>query len=73
MVAFSWWGVNMLETGLHAYGFIKGANNVILWFYGFEGAVILLGAGYAIWEKLRTAEGPKEPPPASDLGPEVSR
>jgi len=37
VVVFSWWGVNMLEVGLHSYGFIEGANTV----YYFYGATLL--------------------------------
>ncbi|MDA7862404.1 cytochrome c biogenesis protein CcsA [Akkermansiaceae bacterium] len=31
IVAFSWWHVNMLEVGLHSYGFIKGGE--VIWFF----------------------------------------
>lgn len=37
VVVFSWWGVNMLEVGLHSYGFVKGANSI--WF--FYGATVV--------------------------------
>lgn len=42
IVAFSWWGVNMLGVGLHSYGFTDGA----MWVYAFyytEFVVVILG------------------------------
>ena len=48
VVAFSWWHVNMLEVGLHSYGFIKGGS-VIWLFYGACGAAFVVGViGYLI-------------------------
>ena len=42
IVAFSWWHVNALSTGLHSYGFIDGLG--IIWgFYGLLTAVCLMG------------------------------
>jgi hypothetical protein len=46
VVAFSWWHVNMLEVGLHSYGFISGGE-VIWFFYGAE--VLSLGVGLAAY------------------------
>jgi len=66
VVAFSWWGVNMLGTGLHSYGFIKGGG-IINWFYAFEGLVILFGGGYALWEKLRKPAAGKEESAAAEM------
>lgn len=42
IVAFSWWHVNSLSTGLHSYGFIDGLG-VIWGFYGLMTAVCLMG------------------------------
>ena len=42
VVAFSWWHVNMLEVGLHSYGFIKGGS-VIWLFYGACGIAFVVG------------------------------
>ena len=42
IVAFSWWHVNSLSTGLHSYGFIDGLG-VIWGFYGLLTAVCLMG------------------------------
>lgn len=42
IVAFSWWGVNLLNVGLHSYGFTDGIQKMLNWFYGVEGALIAL-------------------------------
>jgi len=42
VVAFSWWHVNMLEVGLHSYGFIKGGE-VIWYFYLIEAVALVIG------------------------------
>ena len=51
VVAFSWWGVNLLGTGLHSYGFTEGIGGAVMMFYCFEGVVALGGIGLAILEK----------------------
>ncbi len=43
VVAFSWWHVNLLETGLHSYGFTAGLKRSLFTFYGIECGVMLLG------------------------------
>jgi len=43
VVAFSWWGVNLLGVGLHSYGFTSGIFHVLLGFYIAETVVVLLG------------------------------
>ncbi len=47
VIAFSWFGVNMLGVGLHSYGFASGAHLALVGFYAFETAVALLGC--AAW------------------------
>lgn len=42
IVAFSWWHVNMLEVGLHSYGFIKGGEMIWL-FYIAEAIALIVG------------------------------
>ena len=37
IIAFSWWGVNLLGVGLHSYGFTAGINRALVTFYGIEG------------------------------------
>ncbi|MFO7973470.1 MAG: cytochrome c biogenesis protein CcsA [Candidatus Hydrogenedentota bacterium] len=43
VVAFSWWGINLLGVGLHSYGFTSGIFRVLLGFYIVEAVVVLLG------------------------------
>ena len=43
VVAFSWWGVNLLGVGLHSYGFTSGIFRVLVGFYVLETLVVLLG------------------------------
>lgn len=69
IVTFSWWHVNMLDTGLHNYGFTEG-RSVIMLVYAVIGLILLFGfiakmleAGSAVGksaevpEKGRLAEG----------------
>ncbi|MEM7516780.1 MAG: cytochrome c biogenesis protein CcsA, partial [Planctomycetota bacterium] len=42
VVAFSWWGVNLLGVGLHSYGFTSGVGKALTIFYAIEGALLLL-------------------------------
>ena len=45
VIAFSWWHVNHLGVGLHAYGFTDGIVNNLNIFYGVE-AVIIAASGF---------------------------
>jgi len=45
VIAFSWWGVNLLGVGLHSYGFTSGAMNLLLLFWACEACVIAVGIG----------------------------
>ena len=51
IIAFSWWGVNLLGIGLHSYGFTSGIMKGLMIFYGIELAV--LGAGFIAWLRDR--------------------
>ncbi len=51
VVAFSWWGVNLLGTGLHSYGFTDGIGGVVGMFYVFEFVVALGGVLLALLDK----------------------
>jgi hypothetical protein len=44
VVAFSWWGVNLLGIGLHSYGFTGGVWRGLILFYGIEGVVVAAAA-----------------------------
>lgn len=43
IVAFSWWHVNQLGIGLHAYGFIDGVRQALFAFYGFQATIAVVG------------------------------
>lgn len=43
VVAFSWWGVNLLGVGLHSYGFTSGIWTATYLFWATQGLVMLLG------------------------------
>lgn len=43
VVAFSWWGVNLLGIGLHSYGFTSGIWTALSTFWGIETVVALCG------------------------------
>ena len=51
VVAFSWWGVNLLGVGLHSYGFTDGIWRALLAFYVVEGGVMLLGVSWALQQR----------------------
>jgi len=69
IVAFSWWGVNLLGIGLHSYGFTSGVMRALMIFYVIELGVLAAGGLYA-WRNRPararvapavTATGPPEP------------
>lgn len=45
VVAASWWGVNLLEVGLHSYGFTSGVAKYLYLFWGTELLVLVLSLG----------------------------
>jgi ABC-type transport system involved in cytochrome c biogenesis permease subunit len=53
VVAFSWWGVNLLGVGLHTYGFTSGAMTSLAVFWTLE--FIVVAAGFVVWAKVRKA------------------
>ena len=59
VVAFSWWHVNMLNVGLHAYGFIQGGS-VIWLFYGACGAAFVVGVTGCIIDRNSKKESKGE-------------
>jgi ABC-type transport system involved in cytochrome c biogenesis permease subunit len=44
IVAFSWWGVNLLGVGLHSYGFTSGINTALWTYYCVQWGIVGLGA-----------------------------
>lgn len=63
IVTFSWWGVNNLGVGLHAYGFTEGIWRNLFIYWGIEGVVLLIGAG--LW-LMGDSLLPKRGAPAPD-------
>ncbi len=68
VVAFSWWGVNLLGVGLHSYGFTNGIWTATYIFWSTQGAMIALGFFVLLREKFFAksaktprAAGPGEP------------
>ena len=57
VVAFSWWGVNLLNVGLHSYGFTEGADAALKTFYGLEVLLVILAA-VAITARASAAKTP---------------
>lgn len=44
VVAGAWWGVNLLNVGLHSYGFSQSIRDRLLYFVGVELLFLLLGS-----------------------------
>ncbi len=53
IVAFSWWGVNLLGVGLHSYGFTDGIWRALIVFYTIEAAVLLAGFAWRLHSSHR--------------------
>lgn len=58
IIAFSWWGVNLLGVGLHSYGFTDGVAMLLAGFFAFE--LIVMGLGL-----LLTKNGDSKAPPSA--------
>jgi hypothetical protein len=52
ITAWSWFGVNMLEVGLHSYGFMAGAR---YWLVVFDVSQLALFAAGCIWTRFDPA------------------
>lgn len=55
IVAFSWWGVNLLGVGLHSYGFTAGVVQSLYSFYAIETLVLLAGGGWLMQQRMAKA------------------
>jgi len=51
VVAFSWWGVNLLGVGLHSYGFTSGIWTTLLVFWITEAVVVATGLGVLLRDR----------------------
>jgi ABC-type transport system involved in cytochrome c biogenesis permease subunit len=67
VVAFSWWGVNLLGVGLHSYGFTNGIWTATYIFWGTQALMIALGFGVLLRDRLRG--GAAAAPPEADDRP----
>jgi ABC-type transport system involved in cytochrome c biogenesis permease subunit len=75
VVAFSWWGVNLLGVGLHSYGFTSGIARALWIYYGLQWGTVALGglawllerrrAESAVAASTHAAARPGEPQPPS--------
>ena len=54
VVAFSWWGVNLLGVGLHSYGFTSGIHTALWTYYGIQWGIVGLGALTWYLDRVRT-------------------
>jgi ABC-type transport system involved in cytochrome c biogenesis permease subunit len=43
VIAFSWWGVNLLGVGLHSYGFTSGIHTALWSYYIFQWSIVAVG------------------------------
>jgi len=53
VVAFSWWGVNLLGVGLHSYGFTSGIQTALWSYYVAQWAVVALAG--VLWIRGRSS------------------
>jgi ABC-type transport system involved in cytochrome c biogenesis permease subunit len=69
VVAFSWWGVNLLGVGLHSYGFTSGIHTVLWTYYGLQWGIVGVGAVSWLLERsaARTAVPVRVEEPVSTL------
>lgn len=51
VVAFSWWGVNLLGVGLHSYGFTSGIHTALWTYYGVQWSIVVGGAVAGLRER----------------------
>ncbi|MFK5956948.1 MAG: cytochrome c biogenesis protein CcsA [Planctomycetota bacterium] len=65
VVSASWWGVNLLNVGLHSYGFTSGVAMALYAYWAFEAGVILLCGAAHLLKSNGTANTPPLPPAAS--------
>lgn len=61
IVMFSWWHVNHLGVGLHAYGFTEGIIGNLMKYYGIQTFVLLCGLAAFILDKRRGSKPAAQP------------
>ena len=65
IVVFSWWGVNLLNVGLHTYGFTTGVGQVTMTVYIVEGVIGVAALLWYFFVGSSVANGGKAGPPAA--------
>ena len=56
VIAFSWFGVNLLGVGLHSYGFTSGIHTALWTYYGFQwGLIAVCGVQYYLQRPRKQA------------------
>jgi ABC-type transport system involved in cytochrome c biogenesis permease subunit len=61
IIAFSWFGVNLLGVGLHSYGFTAGINRALWAYYIFQWSLVGLGGLAYVLDQRRAAAVPQAP------------
>jgi ABC-type transport system involved in cytochrome c biogenesis permease subunit len=61
VVAFSWWGVNLLGVGLHSYGFTSGIHTALWGYYYLQWGIVGLGGVAWLMERSRLAATKRKP------------
>jgi ABC-type transport system involved in cytochrome c biogenesis permease subunit len=70
IVAFSWWGVNLLGVGLHSYGFTNGIMNMLVIFWATESLVVMMGMTVGLKERALMYAGKKTKHETPDTAPQ---
>ena len=55
VVAFSWFGVNLLGVGLHSYGFTSGIHTALWTYYGLQWGLMAVAGVHHLYERARDA------------------
>jgi hypothetical protein len=64
IVAFSWWGVNLLGIGLHSYGFTSGIMKTLTIFWSIEAALLFVACELWLRSKRAARKAPLSDSPA---------
>jgi ABC-type transport system involved in cytochrome c biogenesis permease subunit len=64
IVAFSWWGVNLLGIGLHSYGFTSGIMKTLTIFWSIEAALLFVACKLWLRSKRAARKAPLSDSPA---------
>ena len=65
IIAFSWWGVNLLGVGLHSYGFTSGIHSSLWTYYWIQWSIVGIGGITALRERMGKKESSLRSVPAA--------